>query len=159
MAGTNVQSNLLAWEGYQTAVESSLSSGRSKWAPVSSASKPKQRVVLNGRRQIFDVDPFTDFSFDAEEIMRVAKFVENMLTTALSFSVDSIDNDPKAFLEFIDKTSRLRKLPLHKLDLKQDESFCIFANLYHCLLQHALLLAVDGLPTKVSILRCAHFLL
>eukprot|EP00978_Attheya_sp_CCMP212_P007182 scaffold16717_cov53-Attheya_sp.AAC.5 len=120
--GTNVQSNLLAWEGYQTAVESSLSSGRSKWAPVSSASKPKQRVVLNGRRQMFDVDPFTDFSFDAEEIMRVAKFVENMLTTALSFSVESIDNDPKAFLDFIDKTSRLRKLPLHKLDLKQDET-------------------------------------
>merc|ERR1712238_439493 len=40
------------------------------------------------------------------------------------------------------------------VDTTSKEAFCIYVNLYHCLLQHSLLLAVDGLPTKSSV---THF--
>ncbi len=112
----------------------------------------KQRRVLNGRRMGFDVVPLTSSNNDGKDIQdEVATFVENLLRLALSFSPDTLDASDSRFIEFLDQTCRLRTLPLQKLDLLSRESFCIFVNLYHCLLQHSLLLAVDGLPNKVRI--------
>lgn len=82
---------------------------------------------------------------------QVASYVENLLRMALGFSPDTLDATDPVFSQFLDETARMRTLPLHEIDLSSREAFCIFVNLYHCLLQHSLLLAVDGLPNKVRI--------
>ena len=158
------------WQGFQTSAQSSLSEGRGKWAPISSSSKRKQRKILNCRRMCFDLESFTPLPVTEQEnefsttngLQRaVSSFVENMLTMALSFSYESLD--PNDFICFLDMTSRLRSIPLHKLDLSGCAAFCIFVNIYHCLLQHALLLEANGPPNKVrdmaiptNVFYCTH---
>lgn len=161
------------WESFQMSLETSLTGlgVRGKWALVSTGKKSKQkkqRRILNGRRMSFDIDSITKTanngeikSNNAQE--EIATYVENLLKIALSFSPDALESTQSRFMEFLDEASRLRSLPLHEIDLFSEEAFCIFVNLYHCLLQHALLLAVDGLPDKVSsmdfspILHHSHF--
>lgn len=79
------------------------------------------------------------------------KFVENLLSKALSFSLESLETDPESFVEFLDLTSQLRLLVLEEIDLTTRHAFCLFANIYHCLLQQALLLSVNGPLDKKNI--------
>lgn len=86
-------------------------------------------------------------------LQQTSQFVADLLATALSFSFESLEKDPDAFVEFHDATSKLRTISLDRLDLSSPEAVCIFVNLYHCLLQHSLLLTVNGPLYKV---RLAH---
>jgi Protein of unknown function, DUF547 len=139
------------WQGFQTLSETSLSSGTGKWAKISSNQKKKERSVLNARRMPFDIG-----RTDVLAVMSDGqKFVEDLLATALSFSLESLESDPENFVEFLDLTSQLRFLPLDEIDLTSPASFCLFMNVYHCLLQHALLLSVNGPLQKKSF---SHFM-
>jgi hypothetical protein len=88
---------------------------------------------------------------DAEYLRQTSQFVEDLLSTSLSFSLKSLEKDPDAFVKFHDATSMLRTLSLQRIHRASSESVCIFVNLYHCLLQHALLLTINGPLNKV---RC-----
>jgi hypothetical protein len=132
------------WQGFKSSIESSL--GKGKWAEVSSNGKSKPRVGLNNRRMVFDLTP---------EKGEFNELVEEMLTQALSFSLDSLVEHPEALIRFLDLTSYLQVLRLEELDFSSPSCFCLFVNIYHCLLQHALLLTVNGPLHKRS---CAHFM-
>ena len=121
--------------GFQTCIDEARSIGNGKWARVSSGSKMKHRVVLNCRRMAFDL---------SEEVVDVAAYSEQLLTIALSLSTDSLKEQPDLLARFLDAASYLKSISLEKLDPNADETFCFFANLYHCLLQHALLFTVNG---------------
>lgn len=111
-----------------------------KWAKVSSGSKTlKERSVLNGRRMAFDID-LDGLSCGADGIA----FVEEILSKCLSFNLSMLEEEPDSFVEFLDLTSRLRLIPLDEIDLSSKHAFCLFANIYHCLLQHAMLLSMNG---------------
>ena len=131
------------WQGIQA---SSNDGSWGKWAPIISSKRHHQRIVLNSRKMTFDVGKEIRSNSDVEK--SVGLFVENLLRTALSFSLKSF-SDPNKFVSFLDKCSQLQTLPLECIDFSKREAFCIFVNLYHCLLQHALLLS-DSPPTKVS---------
>jgi hypothetical protein len=134
------------WQGFQSSIESSLSSGKGKWAEVASGTKMKRRMIINNRRMVFDVEPELGFAND---------FVEDLLSTCLSFSFHSLKQHPEALLNFLDTTSKLRVLSLQQIDLASESAFCLFVNLYHCLLQHALLFSVNGPLHKKSF---GHFM-
>jgi Protein of unknown function, DUF547 len=138
------------WQGFQTLSESSLSSGVGKWAKLRSKDKSMQRAVLNGRRMAFDCQTTL-----LEDVSQCGSFVMDLLTRVLSFSLESLEQDPKSFIEFLDLTSQLRFLPLDEIDLTGKDAFCLFVNIYHCLLQQALLLSVNGPLTKKSV---THFM-
>lgn len=78
-------------------------------------------------------------------------FVEDLLSKALSFSLESLEKDPGSFVKFMDLTSQLRMLQLEEIDFSSRHAFCLFANIYHCLLQQALLLSVSGPLDKKSV--------
>ncbi len=153
------QNKAREWETFQLSLESALTGTIGpKWASVSTGRKShqkKQRRVLNGRRLSFDLKPVSDSTGgDTTSIQScVATYVENLLEMALAFSPDTLDATESSFIEFLDEASRLRSLPLNEIDFTSREALCIFVNLYHCLLQHSLLIAVDGLPDKVSVLH------
>lgn len=134
------------WQGFQSLSESSLSSGVGKWAKLSIKDKLKDRAILNGRRMAFD--PIDVRLVDSTDGI---SFVEDLLARALSFSLESLENDPDSFVEFLDLTSQLRILPLDEIDLTSKKSLCFFANIYHCLLQQAMLLSVNGPLHKKSV--------
>jgi len=135
------------WQGFETSLSSSVSSGKGKWADVVSGNKMKPRLVLNNRRMMFDLLPRPDHT---------AEFVERLLETSLSFShLKNLKEHPEDLVKFLDATSQLRSLSLDSLDLASPSSFCIFVNIYHCLLQHALLLTVNGPLNKRSF---GHFM-
>lgn len=134
------------WEGFQDSVESSKAVGNGKWADVSSGPKSKSRVVLNNRRMAFDLSP---------EDRDVEDVVEELLSMSLSFTFDSLKANPETLVRFLDGTSQLRLVALDELDLSAAPTFCLFANLYHCLLQHSLLMTVNGPLHKRS---CPHFM-
>jgi hypothetical protein len=138
------------WQGFQTLSESSLSSGMGKWAKLSSKDKTMERAVLNGRRMAFDCQTTV-----LQDVSKSGLFVNDLLTRALSFSLESLEQDPDSFIEFLDLTSHLRFLPLDEIDLSSKFAYCLFVNIYHCLLQQALLLSVNGPLTKKSI---THFM-
>jgi hypothetical protein len=98
----------------------------------------------------FDLKPVPD-STGGNITSGIALYVANLLEMALVFSPDTLDATEASFIEFLDEASRLRSLPLHEIDFTSRDALCIFVNLYHCLLQHSLLIAVDGLPDKVSV--------
>ncbi|CAB9508403.1 expressed unknown protein [Seminavis robusta] len=127
------------WQGFQNSVESESAICRGKWAEVQSGSKSICRTILNGRRMDFDLD---------EGFLREAgglgKYVEDLLSTSLSFSLSSLERDPERLVKFLDAVSHLRLIPIIEIDREGVEACCLFVNLYHCLLQHALLLAVNG---------------
>lgn len=127
------------WQGFQNSVESDSSVGRGKWAEVQSGSKSISRTILNSRRMDFDLDP--EFLRDQDGL---GKFVEDLLSTSLSFSLSSLERDPERLVKFLDAVSHLRLIPMIEIDRDSVDAFCLFVNLYHCLLQHALLLAVNG---------------
>jgi len=139
------------WQGFQTLSESSLSACAAKWAKVSSQQKSKERAILNGRRMAFDG---LTLSF-GNSISKVNKFVEDLLTMALTFSFKSLEQDPESFIKFLDLTSELRFLPLEEIDGTSPFAFCLFVNIYHCLLQQALLLSVNGPLQKKNV---SHFM-
>jgi hypothetical protein len=86
---------------------------------------------------------------NAEYLQQTSQFVAGLLAMSLSFSFESLEKDPDAFVKFHDATSKLRTISLDRIDLSSSEAVCIFVNLYHCLLQHALLLTVNGPLYKV----------
>lgn len=132
------------WQGFKSSIESSL--GKGKWAEIVSSGKLKPRIVLNNRRMVFDLPP---------KEANLNHFVEDMLVNALSFSLDSLMEQPEALVKLLDATSYLQIIRLDELDLSSPSCFCLFVNIYHCLLQHALLLTVNG-PLKKN--SCAHFM-
>jgi hypothetical protein len=138
------------WQGFQSLSESSLSSGTGKWAKISSKDKVKERVILNGRRMSFDNQGTT-----LGDMSNGFVFVEDLLSKSLSFSLESLEKDPESFVGFLDLTSQLRLLPLEEIDLTSRHAFCLFANIYHCLLQQAMLLSVNGPLDKKSVV---HFM-
>jgi hypothetical protein len=130
------------WQGFT----SSIKSTEGKWANITSGSKLKSRLILNSRRMVFDLDVPDS----------ACGFVEALLTTALSFSqLSHLKDHPELLVAFLDSTSQLRRLSLEDLDLSSASTFCLFVNLYHCLLQHALLLTVNGPLHKRSF---GHFM-
>lgn len=141
------------FESYRMSLETSLTGAKGKWCAVSihgKKAKKQQRRVLNSRRMPFDIISILEEENGKNTQEKVALYVEGLLRMALSFSPDTLDAADSRFIAFLDETSRLRTMPLQEVDLTSKEAFCIFVNLYHCLLQHALLLAVDGIPNKVS---------
>ena len=148
---TNELQKARFWQGFRTLSESSLAAGAAKWAKISSSQKSRQRAILNGRRMAFDS---STMSF-AGSVLEAYNFVEELLTIALSFSVTTLEQDPESFIEFLDLTSELRFLPLEEIDRSSPYAFCMFVNIYHCLLQQALLLSVNGPLHKKSIV---HFM-
>lgn len=138
------------WQGFQMLSESSLSTRNLKWAKISS-NQPKNRAILNGRRMSFDsVSMPLGNNFN-----KGYKFVEDLLTMALTFSSTTLEEDPDSFIDFLDMTGELRFLPLDDIDLSSPSAFCLFVNIYHCLLQQALLLSVNGPLHNKSI---GHFM-
>ena len=135
------------WESYKMSIETSLSGSDCKWSSVMIGKKSKQkrqRRIFNGRRMAFDLEPIVN---DGSSRMEgIALFVEELLQKALSLTPESLESSES----FLDDVSRLRYIPLHEIEYDSKEALCIFVNLYHCLLQHALLYAVDGLPDKVN---------
>lgn len=157
---------LLAHESYMMSLEASLTGTVGKWCTVSTSKnkQKKRRRILNSRRMAFDITPVTSPAKEAEPTnnaqSQIAAFVENLLRMALSFSPECLNATDTRFTEFLDETSRLQTCPLHEIDLSSKGAMCIFVNLYHCLLQHSLLLAVDGLPNKRSMVhfkRCSCY--
>ncbi|KAL7550235.1 hypothetical protein ACHAWF_013474 [Thalassiosira exigua] len=152
------------YESFRMSLEDSLTAV-GKWREVSISKKGKQkkpRQILNARRMTFDLVSITDKEIASKGDCqnKVSEYAENLLRMALSFSPDAFDATDSSFIDFLDETSRLRTLPLDDIDLSSREAFCIFVNLYHCLLQHSLLLAVDGLPNKRSVThfkRCSSY--
>ena len=134
------------WQGFRSSYESSLSGGKDKWAEISSGRVKKRRLVLNNRRMSFDLQPFPE---------PASTFSEDLLSVALSFRLESLLEHPEAFSRFLDAVSQLQNLPIQEQDFSSADTFCLFVNLYHCLLQHALLLTVNGPLTKRS---CSHFM-
>ena len=152
------------FEAYKMPLEAALTTTGmpTKWENVKTGKKSKQkkqRKVLNSRIMPFDLDPILSSSGDSQE--EICHFVEGLLERALSFSPDdALDMNDTRFVDFLNETSRLRSLPLEELDLTSKQAFCIFVNLYHTLLQHSLLIAVDGLPSKRSVTafkRCSCY--
>ena len=88
---------------------------------------------------IFDLNSNVEFAHEDANC-----FVEALLSTALSFSFDELKQHPEAFVKFLDSTSLLQKIRLRELDRGSSQAFCCFVNLYHCLLQHALLCSANG---------------
>lgn len=132
--------NARFWQGFQNSVESDSAVGRGKWAEVRSGSKKMiSRTILNGR--------LMDFDLDQGYLVKAGgpgKLVEDLLGTALSFSLSSLEKDPERLVKFLDAVSYLKLLPVVEIDRSGVDAFCLFVNLYHCLLQHSLLLAVNG---------------
>jgi hypothetical protein len=154
--GVSTQTRKVAaeWESYKMSLETSLTGSGGKWASVTVGKKSKQkrqRRMFNARRMTFDLEPIVNGDNDGKTPLdTIALFVENLLHKALGLSVNALDSTTQtSFTEFLDEASRLRSIPLHEIDYESTEALCIFVNLYHCLLQHALLFAVDGLPDKV----------
>ncbi|KAL7498709.1 hypothetical protein ACHAWT_008068 [Skeletonema menzelii] len=145
------------WETFQLSLESALTGTIGpKWASVSTGRKShqkKQRRILNGRRMSFDLKPVSGSTGGKTNSVQscIAVYSENLLKMALTFSPDTLDATESSFIEFLDEVSRLRSLPLHEIDFTSRGALCIFVNLYHCLLQHSLLIAVDGVPDKRSV--------
>ena len=79
-----------------------------------------------------------------------ADFTETLLEDALALSTESSLED---LIQFLNKSSCLRNMKINKLDFEAEETVVIFVNIYHCLLQHALLLL--GPPSKHSV---SHFM-
>ena len=96
----------------------------------------------------FDIEP-VDVEDDMEYLRQTSQFVEDLLSMSLSFSLECLEKDPDAFVKFHDATSKLRTLSLDRIHKSSPEAVCIFVNLYHCLLQHALLLTINGPLNKV----------
>lgn len=142
--------NAHIWQGVQSSVDKSGES--SKWASIGSSSKKKrQRIILNSRRMPFDTEAFEYDSRDKGSLEKnVGVFVQELLGKALSISLETLARDPKSFIRFLDDASRLKELPWCDIDKNGSDAFCISLNLYHCMLQHALLLSKTGPPTKVS---------
>ena len=131
------------WQGFS----SSIKSTEGKWASVQSGGKLKPRLLLNSRRMVFDLPGVAE---------NPIAFVEGLLATALSLSqLAQLKEHPELLVAFLDSTSQLRCLRLQDLDLSSALAFCTFVNLYHCLLQHALLLTVNGPLHKRSF---GHFM-
>jgi len=137
------------WQGFQISNDPKLSAGRGKWANIISSSKSKQRIILNSHRMVFDCDVFVKNKNENRQAS-FAIFVEKLLEKSLSFSFESLEESPNDFANFLCDCSRLKKFPLHEIDFSTKQALCIFVNLYHCLLQHALLLSLNGAPVKVS---------
>jgi len=150
------------WQNFSS--QSIAAGDRGKWATTTSSSKRKQRIILNGRRQQFDCASFnaetrvtaTENSIEVGGglIENEEQFVEGLLLKACSFTVEMLERNPREFVEFLDATSRLRRIDLRDLDLSSDTALCLVLNLYHCLLQHSLLLSIEGPPSKKSV---GHF--
>jgi len=100
---------------------------------------------------VFDLGSDEEPSYDDAN-----SFVEDLLSTALSFSFDELKQHPEAFVKFLDSTSLLRTIRLEEFDRESPQVYCIFVNLYHCLLQHALLCSVNGPLHKRAY---SHFML
>lgn len=137
------------WQDFQPSI-----SGY-KWASLSLSKKskrPKPRIVLNDRQMAFDCESFDQNGVERGQLqVIIATFVEDLLRQALSISLTNLEDSHSDFLVFLNNTSRLRKIPLSLLDMSSKQSCCIFINIYHCLLQHALI--TSGPPTKKSIGR------
>jgi hypothetical protein len=79
-----------------------------------------------------------------------AAFSKKLVESALALTPDSTLENLVAFL---DSSAALRSMDISEIDLQSEAAVVMFVNVYHCLLQHALLLL--GPPTKHSI---AHFM-
>ena len=132
------------WQGVQSSTDTSGESA--KWAGIGSSRK--QRIILNSRRMSFDCDTF---GIDESSEKDICSFVQKLLKRALSISLENLVSNPKNFIQFLDDTSRLRQLPFSDIKKNGAGAFCLCVNIYHCLLQHALLLSKTGPPTKVRI--------
>jgi hypothetical protein len=143
------------WQGFQDSVDAAVSTGNRKWAKILSGTNAQHRSVMNGRRMVFDVEPWSPVEeSDVPDIERIESFVAKLLNLALVTTFDSLETNPASFVAFLDMTSQLRAVPLTRINLTQPAALCIFTNLYHSLLQHALLLTIHGPLHKKSV---GHF--
>jgi hypothetical protein len=109
---------------------------------------------------VFDSQPFEASASQTDVETVIVRFVENLLSLALSLDQNSFTDAPEELLLFLDMTSRLNAIPIDQLNFSGKGAYCIFVNLFHCLLQHALLLSIDGPPNQRSIghfLRCSSY--
>lgn len=138
------------WESYKMSLETSLTGSGGKWTSVMIGKKSKQkrkRMIFNSRKMAFDLEPILIGNDGGSKTSKISLFIEDLLHMALTLSPETMESTE---MRFLDEVSRLRSLPLQEIEYESREALCIFVNLYHCLLQHALLFAVDGLPDKVT---------
>lgn len=118
----------------------------SKWSPVQSGTKKKRRIILNSRKEVFDLD---------HSKIVDSYFVERLLVKSLDFAPESLHQRLDEFVLFQDELCHLKLFSLAHSDLDAGETMCLFVNLYHCLLQHSLLLC---LKAKLHSRSCLHFM-
>eukprot|EP00752_Nemacystus_decipiens_P007824 g6989.t1 len=99
------------------------------------------RLVLNARRPGFDLP---------EGVHHQQQQQPWELSAQLLRSAFKVPADPgnKRLVTFLDLACTFREVDLGSLDLESDEAFCFFANLYHLIVRHMLL--VLGPPSAAK---------
>lgn len=119
---------------YEIPVGVVISDPREAFVLKSGQWRPASRIILNARRMSFDVAaPATTAALS----MSPCQLSEKALRLVYDLSPDS---GTERLVAFLDLCSSFRVLPLHLLDLDSAEALAFFLNIYHTLLQHALLL-------------------
>ncbi len=119
---------------YEIPVGVIISDPREAFVLKSGQWRPSSRIILNARRMSFDVPAS---AATAALSMSPSQLSEKALRMVYDLSPDS---GTERLVAFLDLCSSFRVLPLHLLDLASDEALAFFLNIYHTLLQHALLL-------------------
>ncbi|CAM9260235.1 unnamed protein product [Hapterophycus canaliculatus] len=98
--------------------------------------KMPPRLVLNSRRPAFDLQAGAQHS-----ILRQGKQQPWAVAAQALRSASKVLADPgnKQLVPFLDLTSTFRTVNLRSLDLNSEEALCFFANLYHLMVMHMLL--------------------
>ena len=119
---------------YEIPVGVVISDPREAFVLKSGQWRPASRIILNARRMSFDV---AAPAATAALSMSPSQLSEKALRLVYDLSPDS---GTERLVAFLDLCSSFRVLPLHLLDLDSAEALAFFLNIYHTLLQHALLL-------------------
>eukprot|EP00624_Nannochloropsis_granulata_P005770 evm.model.NODE_41244_length_18694_cov_23.977480.2 len=119
---------------YEIPVGVVISDPREAFVLKSGQWRPASRIILNARRMSFDV---AAPAATAALSMSPCQLSEKAVRLVYDLSPDS---GTERLVAFLDLCSSFRVLPLHLLDLDSAEALAFFLNIYHTLLQHALLL-------------------
>jgi len=119
---------------YEIPVGVVISDPREAFVLKSGQWRPASRIILNARRMSFDVAaPAATAALSTSP----SQLSEKALRLVYDLSPDS---GTERLVAFLDLCSSFRVLPLHLLDFDSAEALAFFLNIYHTLLQHALLL-------------------
>jgi len=151
VAGSNKNSKRVVLNARRMRFDaSSFGEGKEEAGEADAGGTEEGQKVAEGREQTGEEGGGDEGDDTSEAVKEYAQFTENLLGDALALSTESSLED---LIQFLDKSSCLRNMKIGQLDFTAEESVVIFVNIYHCLLQHALLLL--GPPSKHSV---SHFM-